>query len=149
MCRRATLALSTCLGALMGVSRVQPKRLLGAWGFALAFRRRCLRCRRGLPQPQTLHTLHKTLISASKVHSKGHVAVVDSNGGCIITYTSTPTLVQKEIVDEPGAIRLCPENGMYIGYTKIQQHVSTQSDQGLCSVQAKQQSEVLRHSQRE
>ena len=28
--------------------------------------------------------VHKTLISASKVHSKGHVAVVDSNGGNII-----------------------------------------------------------------
>ena len=30
--------------------------------------------------------VHKTLISASKVHSKGHVAVVDSNGGYIIRY---------------------------------------------------------------
>ena len=32
--------------------------------------------------------VHKTLISTSKVHSKGHVAVVDSNGGNIIPYTS-------------------------------------------------------------
>ena len=34
--------------------------------------------------------VRKTLISASKVHSKGHVAVVDLNGGYIISYKSTP-----------------------------------------------------------
>ena len=32
--------------------------------------------------------VHKTPISASKVHSKGHVAAVDSNGGYIILYNS-------------------------------------------------------------
>ena len=58
--------------------------------------------------------VHKTLISASKVH----------NGGYIITYNSilarkTQQFIQKETVDEPGAIRLYPENGTYIGYTKI------------------------------
>ena len=59
--------------------------------------------------------VHKTLISASKVHSKGHVAVVDSNGGYIILYNSTlarkiQQLGQKEIVNE-FAIRLYLENG--------------------------------------
>ena len=33
--------------------------------------------------------VHKTLVSANKVHSKGHVAFVDSNGGYIIPYNST------------------------------------------------------------
>ena len=42
MCRRATLALTTCLGACLGVNRAQLKRLLGAWGFTLSFRRECL-----------------------------------------------------------------------------------------------------------
>ena len=32
--------------------------------------------------------VHETLISASKVGSKGHAAVVDSNGGHIIHYNS-------------------------------------------------------------
>ena len=53
----------------------------------------------------------KNLISASKVHSKDHVAVVDSNGGYIFPCNSTlarkiQQLVQKETVKEPGAIRL-------------------------------------------
>ena len=55
--------------------------------------------------------VHKTLISASEVHSKRHVAVVDSNEGYIILYNSTlarmiQELVQKELVNELGAIRL-------------------------------------------
>ena len=33
--------------------------------------------------------VHKTLISASKVHNKGHVAVADLSGGHIILYNST------------------------------------------------------------
>ena len=46
--------------------------------------------------------VHTTLISASNVHSNGHVAVVDSDGGYIILYNSTfvrqiQQLVQKEI----------------------------------------------------
>ena len=32
MCRRATLCLTTCLGACLGVNRAQLKKLLGAWG---------------------------------------------------------------------------------------------------------------------
>ena len=90
--------------------------------------------------------VHKTLISASKVHSKGHVVVVNSNGGHIIPYTSMlarkiQQLVQKEIVKELGAIHLYLENGTHIGYTKIQQHVRTRSAQELCSMHATQQSE--------
>ena len=90
--------------------------------------------------------VHKTLISASKVHSRGHVAVVDSNGGYIFLYNSTlgrniQQFVQNEIVNELGVIRLYLENGTYIGYTKNQQHVRTRSDQDLCSMHAKQQSE--------
>ena len=66
--------------------------------------------------------VHKTLISASKVHSKGHVAVGDSNGGYIIPDNSmlarkTQQFVQKETVKEPGALRLYLENGTYIGNT--------------------------------
>ena len=83
--------------------------------------------------------VHKTLISASKVHSKGHDAVVDSNGGYIVPYNSMlarkiQQLVQKEIVKELGAIRLYLENGTYIGYTKIQQRVNTRSNKALCSM---------------
>ena len=33
--------------------------------------------------------VHKTLVSASKVHSEDHVAVVDSNGGYITFYNGT------------------------------------------------------------
>ena len=82
--------------------------------------------------------VNKTLISASRVHSVGDVAVVDSNGGYIILHNSTlarkiQQLVQKEIVIEPGAIRSYLENGTYTGYTKIQQHGNTRSDQELCS----------------
>ena len=59
--------------------------------------------------------VHKTLISASNVHSMGHVAVAESNGGYIIPDNSTlarkiQQLVQREIVKEPGAIRLYLEN---------------------------------------
>ena len=48
----------------------------------------------------------------------------------IIPYSSTlarkiQQFVQNEIVNEPGAIRLYLENGTYIGYTQIQQHVRT------------------------
>ena len=48
--------------------------------------------------------IHKTLISASKVHSKGHVAIVNSNGGYIIPYNSTfarhvQQFVQHEIIN--------------------------------------------------
>ena len=94
--------------------------------------------------------VHKTLISANKVHRKGHAAVVDSNGGCIILHNGVlarkiQQYVLNEIVNEPGAVRLCLENGTYIGYTKIQQLVRTQSDQELCSMHAKQQSGSFRH----
>ena len=56
--------------------------------------------------------VHKTLISASIVHSKGHVAVVDSNGGYIIPPCNSTLaskiqqFVQNETGNEPGAIRL-------------------------------------------
>ena len=76
--------------------------------------------------------VHKILISASKVHNEGHAAVVDSNGGYIILYNRTrhiPQIVQSEIVSELGAIRSYLENGTHIGYTQIQQHVRTRSDQ--------------------
>ena len=60
MCRRATLALTTCLGACLGVNRAQLKRLLGAWGHPLVptgvslLPRRQLRRRTEPPQPQAL-----------------------------------------------------------------------------------------------
>ena len=97
--------------------------------------------------------VHKTLIGASKVHCKGHVAVVDSNGGYIILYNSMlarkiQQVVQNEIVNEPGAIRLYLENGTYIGCTKIQQQGSTRSNQELCSKRANQQSGRCRHARR-
>ena len=75
----------------------------------------------------------KTLMSASKVHSKGHVAVANSSGGYIIPYNSAVArkfqqFVRNEIVNETGALRLY-QNGTHIGYIKIQQHVRTRSDQ--------------------
>ena len=62
--------------------------------------------------------VHKTLISASKVHSDGHVVVVDSNGGHIIPYISTlarkiQQFVPNETVNEPGARHLYLDNGTY------------------------------------
>ena len=89
--------------------------------------------------------VHKTLISANKVHRKGHAAVVDLNGGCIILHNSVfarkiQQFVLNEIVSEPGAVRLCLENGTYVGYTKTQQPVRTRSDQELRSMHAKQHS---------
>ena len=39
MCPQATLALTTCLGACLGVNRPQLKRLFGAWGVTVSFRR--------------------------------------------------------------------------------------------------------------
>ena len=64
-----------------------------------------------------------TLISACKVHSKGHVAVVQANGGYITPHSSTlartiQQFVQIEIVSELGAVHLYLENGTYIGYAK-------------------------------
>ena len=110
----------------------------------------------GLAQGTTEYKgdVHKTLISASKVHSKGHVAVVDSNGGYNILSNSTlarkiQQLVQREIVKEPGAVALYLENCTHIGYTKIQQHGSTRSKQELYLMHGKQQSGDLRHSRRE
>ena len=44
------------------------------------------------------------------------------------------------IVNELVTVRLYLENGTYIGYTEIQQHVRTRSEQELCSVLARQQS---------
>ena len=88
--------------------------------------------------------VHKTLISANVVHNKKHVASVDSNGGCIIPLQQRSCLTystirsKNETVNDPGAIRLNLENGTYIGYTKIQQHVRTRSDQVLCSMHAEQ-----------
>ena len=87
--------------------------------------------------------VHKTLISASKVHIKGHVAVADSNVGYIIPCNSAlprkiQQFVQNEIVNESGALSLYLESGTHIGYTKIQQHVHTRRDQELCSAHAKQ-----------
>ena len=64
--------------------------------------------------------VHKNLISASKVHNGGYIITCNS-----ILARKTQQFVQKEIVNEPGAIRLYPENGTYIEYTKILQHVST------------------------
>ena len=95
--------------------------------------------------------VHKTLISASKVHRKGHDPVVDSNGGCIILHNSVfaskiQQFVLNEIVNEPSAVRLYLENGTYIGYTKTQQLVRTRSHQELCSMHAKQQSGGFRPS---
>ena len=77
----------------------------------------------GVAFPDRKADVHKTLISASKVHSKGHVAVVDSNGGYIISYSSMfarkiQQLVQKEIVKELGANRLYLEICTYIGRAK-------------------------------
>ena len=51
-------------------------------------------------------------ISDQREHSKGHVAVLDSNGGYIILYNNTLArqvrrLVRKETVKEPGATCLC------------------------------------------
>ena len=97
---------------------------------------------------------HKTQISASKVHSEGHVAVAASNVGYIIVHHSTLSrkiqqLVTREIVNEPGAIRLYPENDTHITHTQIQQDVRARSDQQVCSMHAKQQSRGIRHSQRE
>ena len=67
--------------------------------------------------------VHKTLISATKVQSEGHAAVVDSNGGYIILTNSTlarkiQQFTQNETVNELGAIRLYLENGAHIGYTE-------------------------------
>ena len=64
---------------------------------------------------------HKALISAIKVRSEGHVAVVDSQGGCIIPCSSA----------------LARKNGTYIGYTKIKKLVQTQKNQQLCSMHAR------------
>ena len=74
--------------------------------------------------------VRNTLISARTVHSKGHVAVVDSNGGYIISHNSTLTrkikpFVQQEIIHESGAVRLYLGNGTCVGYTRIEQHVRT------------------------
>ena len=54
--------------------------------------------------------VHKTLISASKAHSNGHLANVDSNGGFLIPYNSAFArkiyqFVHNVMVNEPGAIR--------------------------------------------
>ena len=64
--------------------------------------------------------VRETLISSCKVHSKGHVAVVDSQRGFIIPRNSTlarmiQQIVPSEIANEPGAARLFLENGTYIG----------------------------------
>ena len=87
--------------------------------------------------------IHKTLISTNKVQCKGHVAVVDSTGGYIILYNSTLArkiqhFVQNVIVSELGALRLYLEKGSYIC---SQKHVRTRSDQELCSIHSKRQSE--------
>ena len=89
----------------------------------------------------------KNLISASKVHSKDHVAVVDSNGGYIFPCNST--LARK--INNSFRRRLSKNLVRYvcIGYTNIQHQGSTRSNQELCSMHAKQQSARLRHSRRE
>ena len=67
---------------------------------------------------------HKTPISASNVHNKGHDAVVDWNGGDIIFCNNMFTrkiqqIVQQEIVKEPGEY-VCHWRMAHIGCSKIQ-----------------------------
>ena len=69
MSRRATPALTTCLGACLGVNKAQLKRLRGAWGVYPLVPTRVLlvpqcqsRCRREPTQPQALQTLGSSLV---------------------------------------------------------------------------------------
>ena len=89
--------------------------------------------------------VHNTLLSASNAHCKGQVAAVDSQGGYITPCSSTcarkiDLIVQSVIVSELGAVRLCLENGTYVGQQKIKQHVQMRDNQEPCSARARQQS---------
>ena len=82
--------------------------------------------------------VHKTLISASKVHSKGDVAVVDSNGGYIIRYNGMLARKIQQPVDK--------ETDKELG-TKIQQNGRhTKQSRIVLDANEKQQSGGLRHS---
>ena len=74
--------------------------------------------------------VHKTLISASTVHSKDHVASVDSNGGYILYNSALARkilpFVQNEIVTELGAVLLYLEIGTDIWHRhRIHQNSAT------------------------
>ena len=108
-------------------------------------------CSGGAPQPALASSLDlasiETLVRSPHLDHEGWLRWTYDTGAAISAFSLDARIGQKEIVNEPGAIRLYLEIGTYIGYTKIQQRVNTRSDQELCSMHAKQQSgEGLRHS---
>ena len=98
--------------------------------------------------------VHKTLVSSSKVHSKGHVAVVISNGGTSSLTTAHMQDIFNNAFKEKSSMNL--EQYVCILRTaptsdtpKSSNKCKTRNNQEVCSVHARQQSGGFRCPQRE
>ena len=68
--------------------------------------------------------VHKTLVSAGLVAKKGHVTVLDNDGGYILPRGGRLTqriqqLIRAEVRKEKLAVPLYKEHGTYVGYLKV------------------------------
>lgn len=68
--------------------------------------------------------VHKPLVSAGMVAKKGHVVVLDNDGGYILPRGGKLTqriqqLIRAEVWKEKLAVPLYKENGTYVGYMKV------------------------------
>ena len=82
--------------------------------------------------------VHKPLVSASRVHAKGHCSWIESGGGYIFPSTGRLAseirkLVARRIGAEKGVIPLWEENGTYVGYLWTGDR-QTESSRALCPV---------------
>ena len=69
--------------------------------------------------------VHKVLLSAGKVHAKGHLAVLGKGGGYIVPAGSDLAGLLREVVAQhacrtPGVVPLHEERGTYVGYMKVE-----------------------------
>ena len=68
--------------------------------------------------------VHKPLVAASQVQKKGHLTVLDGDGGCILPRASplarkVRALLRTEVKKEVFAVPLYVEKGVYTGYIKL------------------------------
>jgi len=68
--------------------------------------------------------VHKPLVSASRVHNKGHATWLEKGGGYILPGNGRlmkriREMIAREISQETGAIPLWEEQGTYVGYVRL------------------------------
>jgi hypothetical protein len=69
--------------------------------------------------------VHKILVSAGRVHAKGHVSYLNGAGGWVIPGGSALARKMEDLINEharrtKGSLQLYQERGTYVGYVKVQ-----------------------------